>query len=152
MTHESTIDKKINDEFEELRNAKYDGAIPPPKELLRMFRKALMEVPFDHHQLNMVTVREIIDADDISEISLMNLGIIANFVNKVPPRVLFDSPYKYCEYMIAHNAFVACYNPIIKEYNDKLEKKKAAMKNTSGIIRNPNKTTIGGGRIISANR
>lgn len=145
MTHENEIDKKINDEYELIRNAPYAGAIPPPENLINLFKKALMEIPFAEHNMNMVKVREILEKSSIAEITMMEIGIINNFIQKVPPKYLFGSAYKYCEFMIANHAFTTEYNKEIAEIEKKLQAKKAVMKNTSGIIKgNP-------GRIVGLN-
>lgn len=152
MTHENEIDKKMNEEFEEFRQMKYTGSVPPPRDLLDLFKKALMEIPYDYHKLNMVKVREIVELKDVSDLTLMNIGVVTNFLHKVPPKSLFGSAYKYCEYMISLDTFIQEYNRIWKPINEKLEKKKEALKNTSGIIRNTGKMIGGKGRILSATR
>lgn len=150
MTHESEIDKKINDEYDQLRNAKYTGVNQPPENLIELFGKALMELPHEYHKFNMVKVKQILEKNDVNELTLMELGVINNIVNKVPPKFLFKNKFHYCEHYIANVAFTEEYNAIVAEVEKKLQAKKENMKNTSGIIRN-NKIIGGRGRIISAN-
>lgn len=147
MTNEQEINKQIQAEYDVYRTMVYNGPIPIHEDSLKLFRKALMSIPYSDHNMNMVKVREILDKG-LSQITWIEIGIINNLIHKAVPEKLFKSEYLYCEFMIANSAFVMEYNRATEEWNRKIEAKKKVLQNTSGIIRNTKPVSTGGKLIV----
>lgn len=146
MTTEQEINKQIQADYDIYRTKIYDGALPIHDDLLKLFQKALMAIPYDQHNMNMVRVREILDKN-VSELTWLEVGMVNNLLHRAAPEKLFSSPYRYCEFMIANCQFVIEYNSATEEWNRKIEAKKKVLTNTSGIIRS-NKPVSSGGKLI----
>lgn len=148
MTTEQDINKMIQEKYDKYRNSIYDGSVPFPVEALRLFKKAMMVVPWEGHQYNMVRVKEICDIESVAAITWLEAGMIMNFLNKVPPKEIFGSFSHYAEFMIAASDFHIEYNKVTEKWQREIEGYKNRLMNTSGIIKKSDKMQSAGGRLL----
>lgn len=149
MTTEQEINKQIQEEYNKYRDAPYDG-VPLPEEIIRLFKKAMMVVPYDDHKFNMVRVKEICEKG-VKDLTWLEAGMVINFMQKVIPEKVFSSIEKYCEFMIANTFIVSEYNIVTNKWQRNIEAYKDRLRNTSGIIKS-SKPVQAGGKIVGLNQ
>ena len=133
MTHESEINKQIQERYDKLRNMIYDGP-PLPSGLIEKFKVGIMLIPPAHHKFNMLRVKELINKKE-SELTWLEAGMVINFVQEIEPQKLFITIEETCDFLIGLTDIVSEYNKITSKWNKEIEALRNRLLNTSGIIK-----------------
>ncbi len=130
------IDQKIQSEYAAYQNAKYFGALP--KGLIEYFKKAIVEVAPNSHQLNTKTILKIAKKKE-SELTMVEVGLTINAILAAPAYILSDTFFEAVGILEKIEAVRIEYNLAVKKKESELIQRKATLVNLAGATNGNNK-------------
>lgn len=135
---EQEINEQLSNDFDKFLNAFYKGAVVVPKNIIELFKTAILELPSFSHKINFLKVKAIVSkkTDELTNTDLNDvIKVILNVsLQKLYPDLSFD---KIIEQSIQMNKFVIAYNEHIEKFKKQLEAKKMTLQSlTNGLPKN----------------
>lgn len=127
------IEQQINDEYLKILNGKYTGHISVPKNLVELFKKAVMALPPYYHKLNFTKIQGIVIKSE-SDLTNGDLNEIIKLIFNTPLDKMFDDIFVAIPEMIKIEKFAVSYNTMIDEHQRVLEAKSQMLQSlTKGV-------------------
>jgi hypothetical protein len=146
MTQNEQINKQLNEEYDKFLYSKYEGSVKPPKDIIELFKTAILAMPPFAHKINFHKVKAIATTK-YEDLTNGNLSDIIKVVLNTSLEKLYktndliglkneDSFLSIVDKCIAMDKFVLCYNNHVDDFRKKLEMKKATLESLSGARNN----------------
>ncbi len=120
------IEQKIKNESEAFNNKRYDGPALP-EDIMHLFIKGSMQTaPSDPYWMREIVKKE------FYELTWKEVGIIINFLKKLPYSFFFEDIHDGIDFHIKLMELTANYNEIMAELTAELEQKKDRLLKLSG--------------------
>ncbi len=126
MKQFKSIDEQIKDESEAFNNKRYDGP-PLPEDIMFLFIKGSMQTaPSDPYWMREMVKKE------AWELTWKEVGIIMNFLKKLPYSFFFEDIHDGIEFHIKLMELTVKYNEVMSELAAELEAKRDRLEKISG--------------------
>lgn len=132
MTTKRDIDEQIQKEYNIFYTAVYDGSIAVPSDLTQRFRKALMAIAPNLHQIHANRMRELIDKP-ANELTWVQVGAVINVSQAVPFRDVYDDLDEAIEKTQRLEILRVGYNSTVAALDKKMATKKKKLQELAGI-------------------
>lgn len=126
------IDKQIQDDMDRFNDSIYDDMLPLL--FLDYFKKAVMVIPPAAHKCGLGFIKEIINKRP-DEISVLEIGVIINFIYGCPFKELYENVEEAVDTTIAFDEFRARYNQKVSDLQDSLNRKKKKLLEIGGFLK-----------------
>jgi len=128
------IDSQINKEFQIFIEAAYKGTIKIPENIIELFKKAVLHLSPQFHQVNFSKIKQIIDKKS-NELTNGEMKEVVKIIVNTPLNILFGNDVKEAiEDQIKLEKFIVSYNSSVNSFQEKLKMKKANLQSlTRGI-------------------
>ncbi len=138
---ESEINEQLNKEYDTFLYNTYKGKIEVPKDILTLFKNAILSMPPFAHKILFTKIKAIYTTK-VEKLTNGDINDIVKVILNTPLEKLYLS-YTF-EEMIAKqakiDAFVISYNSHVEEFKKALEQKKKTLQSlTNGLPRNGSK-------------
>lgn len=138
---EKEINEQLNKEYECFIYSAYNGKVKPPKDIIELFKRAILSIPPFAHKILFTKVRAISTTKyvDLTNSDLNDIikVVLNTTLEKLYPNEKFEV---MVEKQIKMDAFVISYNSHVEEFKKSLEQKKISLQSiTNGLPRTGSK-------------
>lgn len=130
------IDQKIQSEYAAYQNSKYFGTLP--KGLIEYFKKAIIEVPPNTHQIHTKTILKIAKKKE-SELTMVEVGLTVNTILSAPAYILSETFFEAVGILEKIEAVRTEYNLAVKKKESELIQRKTTLISLAGATNNNGK-------------
>src|SRR6187402_2936340 len=123
MTTQRDIDEQIQKEYNSFYQKVYDGEIAVPSDLIVRFRKALMAIAPNLHQIHANRMRALVDKP-ANELTWVEVGAVINVIQAVAFREVYDDIDEAVEKTQGLEVLRVGYNSTVAALDKKLAAKK----------------------------
>lgn len=128
------IEEQINSDYQVFLYQKYSGHISPPKNILDIFKKAVMALPPFFHKIDFNKIEWIIKTK-YADLTNDDLNEMIKLIFNTPLDKMFDSIEQAVPEMKQITKFSVSYNTMISEFQQKLQDKSKMLQTlSSGVL------------------
>lgn len=125
---EKEINEQLGNDFDKFLYTPYKGAVVVPKNIIDLFKKAILGLPSFSHKINFLKIKAIASKKP-NELTNTDLNdvikvLLNSSLQKLYPDLSFD---KVIEQSIQMDKFVIAYNEHVEKFKKQLEEKKATL-------------------------
>lgn len=141
MTTEQQIDQQLNDEYNKFMNSKYEGKVEVPENFIDVFKKSVMALAPQFHQININKLHVIANTND-EDLTIDHIHAANKMILNTPFEKIYDNFYEAMESHSKIQKFIVCYNKVVDDFSEKLKMKKATLQSLSSPSLNGNSMRI----------
>lgn len=131
MTAAQIADKQVNDEIQKFMDKVYDGKLNVPANIIELFKRAVMVVPPNFHQVYFSKIK-LIASREPNELSNGEISDVVKLILSATPQSLYDDFEEAIATHCKTEKFIRAFNEHVEDFMRKMKLKRTTLMDLSG--------------------